>query len=122
MTIRRVVPNVVSRELEKTRDFYVKLIGLELAIDMGWLTTYVSPSNPTAQINIVRAGPEPAYKQSITVEVEDVDRVHAEAIASGYQIRYPLTNEPWGVRRFAVEDPNGVVINVMKHLTNPEAK
>ena len=28
-----------------------------------------------------------------------------------------LTNEPWGVRRFFVRDPNGAVINVMQHIT-----
>jgi uncharacterized glyoxalase superfamily protein PhnB len=26
-----------------------------------------------------------------------------------------LTDEPWGVRRFFVTDPNGVVLNVMRH-------
>jgi hypothetical protein len=26
-----------------------------------------------------------------------------------------LTDEPWGVRRFFVTDPNGVIINVMSH-------
>jgi len=29
----------------------------------------------------------------------------------------PLTTEPWGVRRFFLVDPNGVVINVMSHET-----
>ena len=28
---------------------------------------------------------------------------------------YPLTDEPFEVRRFAVEDPNGVIINIMRH-------
>ena len=28
---------------------------------------------------------------------------------------YPLTMEPWGVRRFHVADPSGVIINVMSH-------
>ena len=37
------------------------------------------------------------------------------AIARSYRIVYPLRDEPWGVRRFEVEDPNGVVINVMSH-------
>ncbi|MGA2287514.1 MAG: VOC family protein, partial [Bradyrhizobium sp.] len=33
----------------------------------------------------------------------------------GYSIVYPLTDEPWGVRRFFVRDPNGAVINVVSH-------
>jgi uncharacterized glyoxalase superfamily protein PhnB len=31
------------------------------------------------------------------------------------EIVYLLANEPWGVRRFFVRDPNGVVVNVMCH-------
>ncbi len=28
-----------------------------------------------------------------------------------------FTEEPWGVRRFFVRDPDGKVVNVMSHLT-----
>lgn len=28
---------------------------------------------------------------------------------------YLLTDEPWGVRRFGVDDPNGVTLNIMTH-------
>lgn len=44
----------------------------------------------------------------------------ANFIERGLKIVYPLTNEPWGVRRFFVADPNGVVVNVMCHL--PKSK
>jgi uncharacterized glyoxalase superfamily protein PhnB len=90
-------------------------------MDLGWIATYVSPTNPTAQISVARgAAPEPAHPPvSITVEVEDVDGAHREAVARGYRIVYPLTDEPWGVRRFGVEDPNGVAINVMSHRAAP---
>jgi hypothetical protein len=30
-------------------------------------------------------------------------------------IVHPLTDEPWGVRRFFVRDPTGVVVNVLGH-------
>jgi len=32
-----------------------------------------------------------------------------------YEIVHPLTQEPWGVRRFFVRDPDGNVINVVSH-------
>jgi uncharacterized glyoxalase superfamily protein PhnB len=51
----------------------------------------------------------------LTIEVADVDAMHAKAVVLGLQVVYPLTDEPWGVRRFFVTDPNGVVINVMSH-------
>jgi uncharacterized glyoxalase superfamily protein PhnB len=52
----------------------------------------------------------------MSVEVADVDDVHSRAVSRGLNIVYPLTNEPWGVRRFFVTDPNGIVINVMCHI------
>jgi uncharacterized glyoxalase superfamily protein PhnB len=51
----------------------------------------------------------------MTIEVDDVDAVHAKAVGLGFTVVYPLTDEPWGVRRFFVTDPNGVVINMMSH-------
>ena len=51
----------------------------------------------------------------MTIEVDDVDAVHAKAVGLSLQVVYPLTDEPWGVRRFFVNDPNSVVITVMSH-------
>jgi hypothetical protein len=42
-----------------------------------------------------------------SVEVDDVDAAHAAAQRLGYEIVHPLTDEPWGVRRFFVREPNG---------------
>jgi len=36
----------------------------------------------------------------MSVEVADVDDVHARAVPRGFKVVYPLTNEPWGVQRF----------------------
>ena len=51
----------------------------------------------------------------LTVEVADVDAVHAAALRRGLAIVHPLTDEPWGARRFFVKVPNGVVLNVASH-------
>jgi catechol 2,3-dioxygenase-like lactoylglutathione lyase family enzyme len=115
--IRRVVPNIATDRLEESRKFYTEFLGLEVAMDMGWIVTLASPSNPTAQISLLH-GTAPAAadaRLSLTVEIVDVDAVHAKAVARGLPIVYPLTTEPWGVRRFGVTDPNGVAINVMSH-------
>ena len=117
MSIRRIVPNIQTERMKESRDFYTKFLGLEVAMDMGWIVTLVSPANATAQVSLIR-GPAAAAQQgslSLSVEVADVDATHAKAIESGVPIVYPLTTEPWGVRRFHVTDPNGVVINVMSH-------
>ncbi|HEX2373634.1 MAG TPA: VOC family protein [Actinomycetota bacterium] len=115
MSIRRVVPNIASNKPDECRDFYAGLFGFQVAMDMGWIITFVSPSNPTAQVSVVREDASAPVVPQITVEVADVDAVHAEAMRRGLEIVHPLTDEPWGVRRFFVKDPNGVVLNVACH-------
>ena len=39
----------------------------------------------------------------------------ASIVARGYEIVHPLTEEPWGVRRFFVRAPDGNVINMVSH-------
>ena len=51
----------------------------------------------------------------LIVEVADVEAIHAQAVRRGLELGYPLTDEPWGVRRFFVKDPNGVVLNTASH-------
>ncbi len=117
MTIKRVVPNITTDRVDESREFYTGLFGFRVAMDLGWIVTLVSPDIPAAQISLVRGERAvPASRDpAITVEVDEVGKVHAEAVSRGHRIVYPLTVEPWGVRRFHLKDPNGVVINVMGH-------
>ena len=109
------MPNIASDKLEACRDFYAGLLGFQVAMDMGWIITFVSPSNPTAQISVLRGDASAPVVPQITIEVADVDAVHAEAMRRGVEIVHPLTDEPWGVRRFFVKDPNGMVLNLASH-------
>lgn len=117
MDIRRIVPNIVSSQPDMCREFYAGFLGLRVGMDMGWIVTFVAPDNPTAQISILRGETLPAAEQplALSIEIADVDRAYQEAVSRGYPIVYPLTDEPWGVRRFHIRDPNGVVINLMCH-------
>jgi catechol 2,3-dioxygenase-like lactoylglutathione lyase family enzyme len=112
MSVKRIVPDIKSKHLDASRQFYVEVLGLEVAMDMGFIVTLVSPSNPTAQVSLMRDDDSSSILPQISVEVADVDDVHSRAL----HVVYPLTNEPWGVRRFFVTDPNGTVINVMSHI------
>ena len=115
MTIRRVVPDIVSERIDESRDFYVGLLGFTVAMDRGWIVTFASPANPSAQIILMRGDASSRTVPQVTVEVADVDAIHAEAVRRGAEIVYPLTDEAWGVRRFFVRDPNGIVLNIMCH-------
>ncbi len=118
MSLSRVVPNIYTNRFEESVEFYTSLFGFRVAMDMDWIVTLASPENPKAQISIVRSEREPSWGDDplLSLEVSDVDQVHSVAVAGGHSIVYPLTDEPWGVRRFFLKDPNGVVVNVLSHI------
>jgi Putative FMN-binding domain len=51
---------------------------------------------PTAQLSVVREDATAPVVAQVTVEVADVDAVHAQAVRRGLELVYPLTDEPWG--------------------------
>jgi uncharacterized glyoxalase superfamily protein PhnB len=113
MTASRAVPNIKSGRPADTRDFFVDLLGFEVAMDLGWVVTVASPSNASAQVTII--GNEDPSAPGISVEVTDVDAVHAKAVERGFEIAYALRDEDWGVRRFMLREPSGTVVNILSH-------
>jgi catechol 2,3-dioxygenase-like lactoylglutathione lyase family enzyme len=107
------VPNIRTDRSAETRDFFVGLLGFEVAMDMDWVVTVASPDDPSIQITII-SGDDMAAP-GISVEVADVDAVHAKALERGYEIAYALRDEEWGVRRFMLREPSGTIVNVLSH-------
>lgn len=114
MPIRRVVPNIQSDQFADSQTFYADVLGFDVAMNLGWIMTFVSPDNPTAQISIISQEPSGIHPD-VSIEVEDVDAIYSKAVATGIEIVYPLTDEAWGVRRFFARDPNGKIINIVSH-------
>jgi catechol 2,3-dioxygenase-like lactoylglutathione lyase family enzyme len=113
VTISRAVPNIRSNRPAETRDFLVDVLGFEVAMDLGWVMTVVSPTNPSAQVTVIANDDMAA--PGISVEVTDVDAVHAKAVEQGFEIAYALRDEEWGVRRFMLREPSGTIVNVLSH-------
>jgi uncharacterized glyoxalase superfamily protein PhnB len=113
VAVNRAVPNIKSERPAETRDFFVNLLGFEVAMDMGWVVTLASPTNPSAQVTII--GNDDPAAPGISVEVTDVDAVHAKAVEQGLEIAYPLRDEEWGVRRFMLREPSGMTVNILSH-------
>jgi catechol 2,3-dioxygenase-like lactoylglutathione lyase family enzyme len=120
MSIRRAVPDLTSADLARSRAFYRDFLGFTVGMDLGWVVNFVSSDNPAAQVIVMDADRTADVRPDLTIEVDDVDRLHAHAVELGFEMVHPLTDEPWGVRRFFVEDPDGNVVNVMSHLTEAE--
>ena len=89
------------------------LLGFKVAMDMGWVVTVASPTNYSAQVTIV--GNDDTAAPDLSVELTDVDAVHATAVKQGSEAAYPLRDEEWGVRRFMLREPSGTIVNVVSH-------
>jgi catechol 2,3-dioxygenase-like lactoylglutathione lyase family enzyme len=115
MAIRRIVPDFHTTDVPASRELYVDVLGLEVVMDQGWIVTYAAPGNPLAQISVMGDDASAPVVPDVSIEVDDVDAVHAAAVGRGYEIVHPLTDEPWGVRRFFVRDRSGKVLNILSH-------
>jgi len=114
MAVRRIMPYHESPDLEATRAFYTGVLGLQEGTFGGG---YIGFGAGTAQVLFAPPGSEPVLP-GMGVDVdsrEAVDAAHAAAVRAGHEVIYGPIDEPWGVRRFFVRDPHGVVISVLAH-------
>jgi catechol 2,3-dioxygenase-like lactoylglutathione lyase family enzyme len=115
MGVRRIVPDFHTSDVAASRELYADVLGLDVAMDLGWVVTYAAPGRPDVQISVLGDDASAAVPPDASIEVGDVDAVHAACVARGYEIVHPLTDEPWGVRRFFVRDRSGKVLNIVSH-------
>ena len=115
MSVRRVVPDFQAADPSDSTEFYAEVLGLEPAMDLGWIVTFAAPGNPSAQISVLSEDATASVVPAASIEVDDVDVAYASAQRLGCEIVHPLTDEPWGVRRFFVRDPCGNVLNILSH-------
>ena len=105
-----------GHDLDASRAFYTEVLGLDVAMEDPVLGL-TSAANPTAQVLIPPAGfdqPQPRFGIDLG-QPQAVNAAHSAALHRGLRVVYPITNEPWGVRRFFVEDPSGSIVNVLAH-------
>src|SRR3954451_4402782 len=109
------MPYYESPDLEATRAFYTGVLGLEEGTFGGG---YIGFGSGQAQVVFAPPGVEPMLRD-MGVDLdspEAVDAPQAEAVGAGHDIVSGPVDEPWGVRRFFVRDPHGVVLRVQAHM------
>lgn len=115
MTVRRIVTNLERAEQSGSREFFVDTLGLEIAMDMGWISTLAAPGHPAAQLSLLTHDDSAPVVPALSIEVDNVDAIHSACVEQNLEIVHPLTDEPWGVRRFFVREPGGLIVNILDH-------
>ncbi len=116
MSLRRIVANLPARDPQESARFYRDLFGLDLLMDHGWIATVGNETRMSLQLSLASEGGAGTPVPALSIEVDDLEAVLARARKLGGVIRYGPVDEPWGVRRFFVEDPDGHLVNVLVHL------
>ena len=108
------MPYHESRDFTATRAFYARVLGLEESSFGGG---YIGFGSGQAQVLFAPPDVQPVLPD-MGVDVGSrgaVDAAYTEAVHGGHEVIYGPVEEPWGVRRFFVRDPNGVVVSVLAH-------
>lgn len=120
MAVRRIVADLAAARPAEAVAFYGGVLGLRVAMDLGWVVTFEAEGASAApQVSVLSEGGSGAPVPDLSVEVDDLDAVLARARAAGLAVEYGPAAEPWGVRRFFVRDPCGRLVNVLAHDGGP---
>ncbi|MDR6514789.1 VOC family protein [Chryseobacterium camelliae] len=113
--VKRIVANIPTPDTVAAELFYGKILGLEVLMDHGWITTYGNDEKMDIQVSFATEGGSGTEVPDLSVEVNDVDAVYHRMKESGFSVEYGPADEPWNVRRFYVRDPFGKLINILQH-------
>lgn len=115
MKVKRIVANIKTDDTNAAQKFYGEILGLEVQMDLGWISTYGNEGSMDIQISFATEGGSGTSLPDLSIEVDDVDMALVLMQGAGFTIEYGPVSEPWGVRRFYVRDPFGKLVNILSH-------
>ena len=115
---------IVTEKIAEIKNFYTKNPGFGVTFENEFYLLLHTPDKE-AEISFLlpnHPSQQPIFQQPftgqgmyLTIEVDDVDKVYAEIKKKGVTIKIEIRDEPWGYRHFAIQDPNGVGIDIVKY-------
>lgn len=115
MAVKRIVANIETPSPTDATAFYGDILGMQMAMDHGWIVTFASDAEARAQVSFASEGGSGTPVPDLSIEVDNLDEVLDRAAKAGIAIEYGPASEPWGVRRFYLRDPFGRLLNILSH-------
>lgn len=120
----KINAGIITDKIQESKAFYTELLGFTVTFenefylllgegDQPSVLSFLLPNHPTQQALF-----QPAFQGQgmyLTIEVDDVDAVYEEVVKKNIKIEVDIRNEPWGDRHFAIKDPNGIGIDIVKY-------
>ena len=120
---------IVTSKLAETKAFYTQALGFGVTFENEFYLLLHTPGGASELSFLLPEHPtqQPLFHQAfqgqgmyLTIEVDDVDKLYHELQNKGIPIQIDIRDEPWGDRHFAVQDPNGIGIDLVKYSPQQE--
>ncbi len=124
MKCTQFYPVIMTGDVARTARFYQDHFRFQPAFESDWYVHLQSSEDESVNIAILDGDHETVPESArgrvagllINFEVEDVDAEFERAKSGGLPILLALKDEPFGQRHFITQDPNGVLIDVIKPI------
>ena len=121
MQCTQFYPVIMTSKVSETVRFYCNYFRFQPIFETDWyvpLQTVEDTSVNIAVLDSIHETVPAGHRREaqgllINFEVADVDAEYAAITATDAPILKPLVSEPFGQRHFIVQDPNGVLIDVI---------
>lgn len=115
---------IVTEKLAETKKFYTEVLDFGITFENEFYLllhtpnksaeiSFLLPNHPSQQALFQK--PFKGDGMYLTIEVEDIDALYQYLKNKGTSIEIDIRNEPWGDRHFAIQDPNGIGIDLVKY-------
>ena len=122
---------IITDKLEQTKQFYRDTLGFGVSFENEFYLLMHTPGKE-AEISFLQPNhpsQQPLFQSPftgsgvyLTIEVEDVDQLYEIIQGKGAEIVIDIRDEPWGDRHFAIRDPNGVGIDIVRYTPPNEGE
>ncbi len=124
MKCTQYYPVIQTENVADTADFYTKHFRFTPMFEADWYIHLQSMDDPKVNLAILQHDHPtvpvnhrvPTQGLILNFEVEDVDALYEAAVENGLAITKELVSEDFGQRHFMTEDPNGILIDVIKPI------
>lgn len=125
MKCSQYYPVLMTKDVAKAARFYQEHFRFKAVFEADWYVHLQSVEDEAVNLAILNQDHEtiPEVRRGqgtgamlLNFEVEDVDRTYERAKSAGLPILLELKDEPFGQRHFITEDPNSVMIDVIKPI------
>ena len=73
MNVKRIVANIAVSNTADALLFYRDILGLEIAMNLGWVVTLSSPETMSPQLSVATEGGSGTPVPHLSIEVDDID-------------------------------------------------